>query len=205
MKRIFSLLLATLLLSMTLISCGGPDMTPIDDISSYQKTEEKTELVRVDVKDYGSFVIRLYPDVAPITVANFQKLVAESYYDGLYFHRVVKNFVIQTGDPTATGAGGSDEEIKGEFSANGVRNDLAHAHGVVSMARLGNDMNSASSQIFICLSDSSSVQNLDGQYAAFGCVVYGLDVVDAIGKVTVNSYTDRPLINVEIESAYFIK
>ena len=205
MKRFFALALALIILSLTLVSCGGPDMTEITDISAYSKTDEKTDLVRFDVKDYGSFVIRLYPDIAPITVENFKNLVSESYYDGLYFHRVVRDFVIQTGDPTATGMGGSKDEITGEFASNGIKNDLAHAHGIVSMARRGNDNDSASSQFFVCLSDNSSVQNLDGDYAAFGYVVYGLDVVDAIGGVTVNNITQRPLVNVIIESAYFIK
>ena len=126
-----------------------------------------------------SFVITLYPDVAPITCENFEKLVKDGFYDGLKFHRVVEDFMAQGGDPKGDGTGGSTDTIKGEFSQNGVENTLSHTRGVVSMAR-SNDPDSASSQFFICYGDESF---LDGQYAAFGKVTEGMDVVDSFVKV----------------------
>ena len=127
----------------------------------------------------NSFVITLYPDVAPITCDNFEKLVKDGFYDGLKFHRVVEDFMAQGGDPKGDGTGGSTDTIKGEFSQNGVENTLSHTRGVVSMAR-SNDPDSASSQFFICYGDESF---LDGQYAAFGKVTEGMDVVDSFVKV----------------------
>ena len=127
----------------------------------------------------NSFVITLYPDVAPITCENFEKLVKDGFYDGLKFHRVVEDFMAQGGDPKGDGTGGSTDTIKGEFSQNGVENTLSHTRGVVSMAR-SNDPDSASSQFFICYGDESL---LDGQYAAFGKVTEGMDVVDSFVKV----------------------
>ena len=127
----------------------------------------------------NSFVITLYPDVAPITCENFEKLVKDGFYDGLKFHRVVEDFMAQGGDPKGDGTGGSTDTIKGEFSQNGVENPLSHTRGVVSMAR-SNDPDSASSQFFICYGDESF---LDGQYAAFGKVTEGMDVVDSFVKV----------------------
>ena len=127
----------------------------------------------------NSFVITLYPDVAPITCENFEKLVKDGFYDALKFHRVVEDFMAQGGDPKGDGTGGSTDTIKGEFSQNGVENTLSHTRGVVSMAR-SNDPDSASSQFFICYGDESF---LDGQYAAFGKVTEGMDVVDSFVKV----------------------
>lgn len=129
-----------------------------------------------DADNVKSFVITLYPDYAPITVANFQKLVKEGFYNGLTFHRVIEGFMAQGGDPNGDGTGGSEESIKGEFSANGVTtNTLSHQRGVVSMAR-SMDYNSASSQFFICYGDCST---LDGNYAAFGKIdESGMKVVD---------------------------
>ena len=127
----------------------------------------------------NSFVITLYPDVAPITCENFEKLVKDGFYDGLKFHRVVEDFMAQGGDPKGDGTGGSTDTIKGEFSQNGVENTLSHTRGVVSMAR-SNDPDSASSQFFICYGDESF---LDGQYAAFGKVTEGMDVADSFVKV----------------------
>ena len=127
----------------------------------------------------NSFVITLYPDVAPITCENFEKLVKDGFYDGLKFHRVVEDFMAQGGDPKGDGTGGSTDTIKGEFSQNGVENTLSHTRGVVSMAR-SNDPDSASSQFFICYGGESF---LNGQYAAFGKVTEGMDVVDSFVKV----------------------
>ena len=137
-------------------------------------------MVNIEMANGKNIKIELYPDVAPITVANFEKLVKEGFYDGLIFHRVISGFMIQGGDPTGTGMGGAKEKIKGEFLANGVRNDLKHTRGVISMAR-SNEPDSASSQFFIVQADSTY---LDGQYAAFGKVTKGMDIVDKICKDT---------------------
>ncbi len=133
--------------------------------------------------------IELYPDKAPITVANFEKLVKEGFYDGLTFHRVIPDFMIQGGDPEGTGMGGSKDKIKGEFASNGVKNDLKHTRGVVSMAR-SMMKDSASSQFFIMHQDAP---HLDGDYAAFGKVVEGLDVIDEIAGVETD-FRDMPTI-----------
>ena len=137
--------------------------------------------VEIDIADYGTIALELDGDTAPITVENFLKLAKSGFYDGLTFHRIIDGFMIQGGDPQGNGMGGSDETIKGEFSANGVENDISHVRGVISMARNGYDMDSASSQFFIVQSDSTF---LDGQYAAFGHVTDGMEVVDAICKDT---------------------
>ena len=133
------------------------------------------------------------------TVANFQKLVGEGFYDGLTFHRVIEDFMIQGGDPKGDGTGGSDEEIKGEFATNGVNNTLSHERGVISMAR-SNDVNSASSQFFIVHKTSP---HLDGLYAAFGRVVFGMESIDGIATVATNS-KDKPLKEAKIVSAVFV-
>lgn len=145
-------------------------------------------MVKIEMENGKEILIELYPEVAPITVANFEKLVGQGFYDGLIFHRVIKGFMIQGGDPEGTGMGGSDEKIKGEFSSNGVPNDLKHTRGVISMAR-SMMPNSASSQFFIMHEDAP---HLDGNYAAFGKVVQGMDVVDEIASVKVN-FNDKPL------------
>ncbi len=126
--------------------------------------------------EHGTMKIALYPEVAPITVANFEKLVSEGFYDGLTFHRIIRGFMIQGGDPEGTGMGGSKDKIKGEFASNGVQNNLKHTRGVISMAR-SMMRDSASSQFFIMHEDAP---HLDGEYAAFGKVIEGIEVVDAI-------------------------
>lgn len=148
----------------------------------------------------GQILIHLLPEYAPITVSNFKKLVGEHFYDGLTFHRVVDGFVIQAGDPLGTGFGGSKETIIGEFSENGIDNGLSHKRGVVSMARSSDSMNSASSQFFICNNDNPS---LDGTYAAFGRVIYGMDEVDRIAKVEKDEL-DRPIKPVVMKRVCFI-
>ena len=132
--------------------------------------------VTIDVQDYGTISLELDADTAPISVTNFINLANEGFYDGLTFHRIISVFMIQGGVPTGNGTGGSEKTIKGEFSANGVENDISHVRGVISMAR-ANDPDSGSSQFFIVHEDSTF---LDGQYAAFGHVTDGMDVVDAI-------------------------
>lgn len=145
-------------------------------------------MVNIEMENGKNIKIELYPEVAPITVANFEKLVKEGFYDGLIFHRVIKGFMIQGGDPEGTGMGGAKEKIKGEFRANGIANDLRHTRGVISMAR-SMMPNSASSQFFIMHKDAP---HLDGNYAAFGKVVEGMDVVDEIAETEVN-FNDKPL------------
>ena len=130
------------------------------------------------VKDYGTIKLELDADTAPITVTNFVNLVNDKFYDGLTFHRIIEGFMIQGGDPLGNGTGGSKNNIKGEFSSNGVTNNISHTRGVISMAR-SSDPNSASSQFFIVHKDSTF---LDGQYAAFGHVTSGMEVVDKIAE-----------------------
>ena len=130
------------------------------------------------VQDYGTIRVELDGDTAPITVANFMKLAEDGFYDGLTFHRIMKGFMIQGGDPRKNGTGGSDEKIAGEFAANGYENNISHLRGTISMAR-AKDYNSASSQFFIVHDDSAAL-SLDGLYAAFGRVTEGMEVVDAI-------------------------
>lgn len=136
--------------------------------------------IAIDVQDYGTITLELDADEAPISVTNFVNLAEEGFYDGLTFHRIISGFMIQGGDPKGNGTGGSDATIKGEFSENGVENNISHVRGTISMAR-ANDPDSASSQFFIVHEDSTF---LDGQYAAFGHVTDGMDVVDAICENT---------------------
>ncbi len=149
----------------------------------------------INVKDYGTMELELYPDVAPITVDNFVKLANKGFYNGLTFHRVIKGFMIQGGCPLGTGTGGPGYKIKGEFLSNGVNNPIKHEEGVISMAR-AMDPNSAGSQFFIMHKASP---HLDGQYAAFGKVINGIEVVDKIARVSTD-YRDKPLKPVIIES-----
>ncbi len=146
-------------------------------------------MVVIEMENGKKIKIELDSEAAPITVANFEKLVGQGFYDGLIFHRVISGFMIQGGDPMGTGFGGSKEKIKGEFLANGVMNPIKHVRGVISMAR-ANDPNSASSQFFIMHEDAPF---LDGNYAAFGRVIEGMDAVDEIAAVEVNG-NDKPLV-----------
>ena len=154
-------------------------------------------MVVIEMENGAKIELELYPDEAPITVKNFEKLVSEGFYDGLTFHRIIPGFMIQGGDPLGNGMGGADENIKGEFRANGVNNTIKHKRGVISMAR-AYDPNSASSQFFIMHADAP---HLDGQYAAFGKVVSGMEAVDEIASIPTD-YSDRPKIAVRIKKAY---
>ena len=138
--------------------------------------EEKTYYADIDIADYGQITVKLNQAEAPVTCANFVALAEDGFYDGLTFHRIMADFMMQGGDPEGTGMGGSENNIVGEFTQNGYENNITHKRGVISMAR-ANDPNSASSQFFICHADS---EFLDGAYAAFGEVTEGLDVVDAV-------------------------
>lgn len=157
-------------LAFTMVACG----------SSKDSEGEVSGMVNAEivVKDYGTIKLELDADTAPITVANFVKLAEDGFYDGLTFHRIIDGFMIQGGDPLGNGTGGSEETIKGEFSDNNVENEISHVRGVISMAR-SQAVDSASSQFFIVQSDSTF---LDGQYAGFGKVTEGMDVVDKITK-----------------------
>lgn len=155
----------------------------------------KTELILITMENGDEIKAELYPETAPKTVENFLKLVDEKFYDGLIFHRVIKGFMIQGGDPTGTGMGGSKDTIVGEFRANGFQNDLAHTRGVLSMART-NMPNSASSQFFIMHQDAP---HLDGQYASFGKVIEGMEAVDKIASVKTN-WQDKPLKDQRIKT-----
>lgn len=156
-------------------------------------------MVRIEMMTGGIIEIELYEDIAPITCENFKNLVSKGFYDGLIFHRVISGFMIQGGDPTGTGCGGSGANIKGEFSANGVNNTISHERGVISMAR-SQSFNSASSQFFIMHKDGKF---LDGQYAAFGKVVSGIEVVDEIASVKTD-FRDRPVIDMQIKTITLI-
>lgn len=189
--RVLSLLLAALMLLFCFTGCKQAE----DDSSAHG-----IHHAVIEVKDYGEIHLELDGDVAPITVGNFIKLAKDGFYDGLTFHRVATGFVIQGGDPEGNGTGGSERPITGEFSENGIENNLSHKRGVISMARRGDDMNSASSQFFIVL-DDAAIPSLDGKYAAFGYVTKGMDVVDKIAKlVPTNPYsgllnpTEQPVI-----------
>ena len=168
MKKFFAIALVLALLVGVLAACGK------DEGASGKHH------VEIDIRDYGTVTVELDADSAPITVANFLKLSKGGFYDGLTFHRIINGFMMQGGDPEGTGMGGSDEKIKGEFTANGVQNKLSHTRGAISMAR-SNAYDSASSQFFIVHQDSTF---LDGQYACFGYVTSGMDIVDAICEGT---------------------
>ena len=151
-------------------------------------------IITIQMKDGGVMKAELYPEIAPATVKNFVDLAAKGFYNGLIFHRVIPGFMIQGGDPEGTGMGGPGYTIKGEFTANGFRNDLKHTRGVLSMARAMNP-NSAGSQFFIM---HENYPSLDGQYAAFGKIIEGIEVVDKIAS-TKTDYNDRPYEDQVIE------
>ena len=152
-------------------------------------------IVTFEMKDGDKFYVELYPEVAPNTVNNFISLINKGFYNGLCFHRVIEGFMIQGGDPKGTGTGGPGYTIRGEFTKNGFKNNLKHKRGVISMAR-SMMPNSAGSQFFIMHADAP---HLDGQYAAFGQVIDGMDVIDKIAEVNVD-YNDKPLRDQVIKS-----
>lgn len=196
MKRIFALILAVMFCLTLLCSCnkdeGNEDYGKEFKAGINIDTEgHKLHNVEITVKNYGIITLTLDETLAPITVQNFLKLTGEGFYDGLTFHRIIDGFMIQGGDPEGNGTGGSEQTIKGEFAYNGVKNDLSHVRGVISMARQGENPyygitaemanNSASSQFFIMHKDS---MGLNGQYAAFGWVTSGMEFVDQICEDT---------------------
>ena len=190
MKK-YSVILALMLIAAMMIfaGCSSSSETSSDaeeDIQTETETETETSSAdgigihhaEIEIRDYGTVSLELDGDSAPITARNFMDLANEGFYDGLTFHRIIDGFMIQGGDPNGNGTGGSDHNIKGEFAANGVENNISHEEGVISMAR-ANDPDSASSQFFIMVEDGPF---LDGQYAAFGHVTEGQDIVDKIAS-----------------------
>lgn len=171
MKKIVTILMIMILTLAAVTGCQKKEqkVTTGEELSGKHHVE-------INVKDYGKIKLELDADNAPLTVTNFIKLAEEGFYDGLTFHRIMSGFMIQGGDPDGNGTGGSEEQIKGEFSNNGVENPLTHTRGAISMAR-SEAYDSASSQFFIVHEDS---EFLDGEYAAFGYVTDGIEIVDEI-------------------------
>ncbi|AGF58908.1 peptidyl-prolyl cis-trans isomerase B (cyclophilin B) [Clostridium saccharoperbutylacetonicum] len=206
-KRYLSLFFITILTSLfMLMGCGNNVSIAKEKSNTESKASETSEkssieenknlpIATITVNGYGVIKAELYPEIAPNTVNNFIDLANKNFYNNLKFHRVIKNFMIQGGDPKGDGTGGPGYSIEGEFTSNGFANSLKHTKGVLSMARTS-DPNSAGSQFFIMSGDAA---NLDGEYAAFGKVISGLDVVDKIQNVSTNS-ADAPKEDVVITS-----
>ena len=188
-KKMF--LSSMLVLALSLVGCSSK--TKVDDTP--RTPPKELPVATIVVKDFGTIEAELYPHISQNTVNNFISLANSGFYNGLTFHRVIKDFMIQGGDPEGNGMGGPGYSIAGEFTDNGFKNDLAHTEGVLSMARSQNK-DSAGSQFFIVTKDSP---HLDGQYASFGKVIKGMDVVHKIENVETDS-NDKPIKNVVIES-----
>ncbi|MEY9977456.1 peptidylprolyl isomerase [Lysinibacillus sp. RC79] len=185
----FSIVFALLMVAFVLTGCGAAkDSGQSEGNVDYSSKVKENPIVTITMNNDEKIVIELEPSTAPNTVANFISLVKKGFYDGLIFHRVVPDFMIQGGDPSGNGTGGPDYSIEGEFSSNGFKNDLKHERGVISMAR-SQDLNSAGSQFFIMVKDTSQ---LDGDYAAFGKVIEGMEIVDAIAAAERDG-ADKPL------------
>lgn len=205
-KNCLKLILITVLMSsLVLTGCGNPKVSNQDSNSPAKtsensntdtsKSSEDLPIATITVEGYGVMEAELYPEIAPNTVNNFISLANKGFYNNLKFHRVIKGFMIQGGDPKGNGTGGPGYSIEGEFTSNGFANSLKHTTGVLSMAR-AQDPNSAGSQFFIMSGDAP---HLDGEYAAFGKVISGLDVIDKIQNVETNS-SDAPKKDVIITS-----
>lgn len=198
MKKLIKILALVLSLTFVFVACSGSaDNKTTTENKDGAAASSDYPKVKFTMENGNSFVIELYSRYAPETVENFLELVENGFYDGLTFHRVMEDFMAQTGDPDGDGTGGSEKTIKGEFLRNGFeQNTLSHTRGVVSMARLQSDYDSASSQFFICYSD---VTYLDGDYAAFGKVIEGMETVDSFLDVerTYNAYKTEKSVPVE--------
>lgn len=201
--KVVSLLLAVILCMGILCSCkddaeadSSKNSKSDNNESVAENTMKDTVLAEIEMKDGGVIKLELYHNIAPITVENFVKLAESGFYDGLIFHRVISGFMIQGGDPKGNGTGGPGYTIKGEFAANGIVNNISHKRGVISMARRGDSYDSAGSQFFIMHVD---YVGLDGQYAAFGKVTEGLEIVDRIAAVATD-YNDKPLTDQTIKT-----
>ncbi|QPQ31730.1 peptidylprolyl isomerase [Lysinibacillus sp. JNUCC 51] len=207
----FSIVFAMLMVAFVLTGCGAAKESEQSEGNKAKKTEENVDysskvkenpIVTITMSNDEKIVIELEPSTAPNTVANFISLVKKGFYDGLIFHRVVPDFMIQGGDPSGNGTGGPDYSIEGEFTSNDFKNDLKHERGVISMAR-SNDPNSAGSQFFIMVKDTPQ---LDGQYAAFGKVIEGMETVDAIAAVEREGekpIKDQQMKKVEVDTKGF--
>ena len=191
-------IVCSIIILLLIGGCGKSKTETEVENMSYQETNEKTNYVKIEMNNGEIMLLELYPEIAPITVENFQKLVSEKFYDNLTFHRVVKDFMIQGGDPNGNGMGGSSEKIKGEFKSNGIENKLSHERGVLSMAR-SNSYDSASSQFFICHGDATF---LDGDYASFGKLIAGFDTLDHIANTKVKGET--PTTTQKMKSIRFV-
>ncbi|WP_293977241.1 peptidylprolyl isomerase [uncultured Clostridium sp.] len=205
MKRFIKVSIAIMLMiPALLIGCGNSSVSndsnskSITDESTEDNSTESTEnlpIATIEVEGYGIIKAELYPEIAPNTVNNFIYLANSGFYDNLTFHRVIKDFMIQGGDPNGNGTGGPGYSIEGEFTSNGIANSLKHTEGVLSMAR-AQDPNSAGSQFFIM---TKAASHLDGDYAAFGKVISGMDVVHEIENVKTGS-NDKPKEDIVIKS-----
>lgn len=207
-RRIGALIVASIM-TLTLVGCGtktkddtsetpsAGETTAVDYLSkeTEKKPQDKNPVATIEMGDGGVIKVELYPEIAPNTVRNFISLANDKFYDGLIFHRVKEGFMIQGGDPLGNGMGGPDYSIYGEFSNNKFENKLSHERGVISMARSA-DMNSAGSQFFIMHEEAP---HLNGDYAAFGKVIEGMDVVDKIATTETNS-NDKPVNDMKIKS-----
>lgn len=181
MRRKIGMIAAVLLAILAMTGCQKTEDTSTKSETQAESSKDLLSGIHhaeIQVKEYGTITVELDADAAPVTVTNFVNLAKDGFYDGLTFHRIMDGFMIQGGDPNGDGTGGADETIKGEFSSNGVENEISHTRGTLSMAR-AQDPDSASSQFFIVHEDSTF---LDGEYAAFGHVTSGIEIVDQICK-----------------------
>ena len=181
MRRKIGMIAAVLLAILAMAGCQKTEDTSTKSETQAESSKDLLSGIHhaeIQVKEYGTITVELDADAAPVTVTNFVNLAKDGFYDGLTFHRIMDGFMIQGGDPNGDGPGGADETIKGEFSSNGVENEISHTRGTISMAR-AQDPDSASSQFFIVHEDSTF---LDGEYAAFGHVTSGIEIVDQICK-----------------------
>ena len=194
MGKVLKNLILIIMVSSSILIIGGCSKK-IEITNKPLDPPKELPIATINIKDYGTIKAELYPHLAPNTVNNFIELANNEFYNGLIIHRVVKDFVIQGGDPEGSGIGGPGYSIKGEFEENGFRNDLKHEKGVLSMAR-SQQPDSAGSQFFIVTKDSP---NLDKKYAAFGKVISGIEIVDDINSVEVDK-KDKPKEKIEIES-----
>lgn len=215
MKRVISLLLMFAICISLLCGCSEKDTKDNSDenniisdklpeFSEYsdKMSDESNPVALIKVKDMGYMIVELYYDIAPNTVKNFISLSKSGFYNGLTFHRVMKGFMIQGGDPKGDCTGDAGYDIKGEFSNNGFENDIKHKKGTISMARGAHSYDSASSQFFIMVADNT---DLDGDYAAFGYCIDGMDIADRIASVDVNPANHyKPLKDVVIESVTIV-
>lgn len=198
LKQFLAALLCVTCLTPCIAGCTGPTTDESENTGDASEQTKSDITATISVEGFGDIKLELYPDIAPQSVRNFVYLAREGFYDGLIFHRIVNNFVIQGGgyDTDYNLKENGNRHIIGEFNANGIENDLPHDRGVISWARTS-VFNSATSQFFICL-DSSTTRTLDGQYAGFGRVIEGMDVVDAIAAVPLNG--EQPIEDVVIKT-----